>query len=209
MLPFKPLEYQESKLSGGEDGREGAAPVWPARIRSLRRRQKRTLREVAEQCGFTESLLSKIESGKTTPPLATLSRIAAALGVGLSDLLDDDATAGTVHTAAARLAAGPQPRTAKGYGFHVLAAERHGKVMQPFLFVARRGEVLPGALTHAGEEFIYVLEGELRYRVGAVTYTLGPGDSLYFDSEDEHDFEPVTPEARFLGIFAERPPTGA
>jgi uncharacterized cupin superfamily protein len=73
------------------------------------------------------------------------------------------------------------------------------------LFVARRGEVQPGALQHSGEEFVYVLEGEMNYRVGSVTHKLGPGDSLYFDAEDEHDFEPLTPEVRFLGIFTDRP----
>ena len=175
------------------------------RIRSLRLRQKRTLKEVAVNCGFTESLLSKIESGKTVPPLATLSRIAAALGVGLTDLLVESAQNSTVMTAAETLSGRPLTHTAKGYGFHVLASERAGKVMQPFLFVARRGDVLPGVLSHCGEELVYILEGELRYRVGAVMYHLGPGDSLYFNAEDEHDFEPLTTEVRFLGIFTDRP----
>lgn len=176
-----------------------------ARIRTLRRVQKRTLKEVAAQCGFTESLLSKIESGKTTPPLATLARIAAALGVGLSDLLDGERTVSTVSTPAADLEKRAPTRTGKGYGFHVLAAERAGKIMQPFLFVAAKDGVQPGTLSHSGEEFIYVLEGRMRYRVGATTYTLGPGDSLYFDAEEEHDLEPITEQVRFLGIFTERP----
>ncbi len=176
-----------------------------ARIRSLRRRQKRTLKEIAEQCGFTESLLSKIESGKTTPPLATLSRIAAALGVSLTDLLDDSTKRSVVATTADTLSSRTLTPTAKGYGFHVLAPERAGKLLQPFLFVARRGEVQTGGLQHGGEEFVYVLEGEMNYRVGNVTHKLTPGDSLYFDAEDEHDFEPLSPEVRFLGIFTDRP----
>jgi transcriptional regulator with XRE-family HTH domain len=182
----------------------GGPPELHARIRSLRRRQKRTLKEVAAQCGFTESLLSKIEAGKTTPPLATLSRIATALGVGLTDLLDGSTRSTIAMTSAAALGDRPLTPTAKGYGFHVLAPDRAGKLMQPFLFVARRGEVMPGALSHAGEEFVYILEGRLRYRVAGVTHELGPGDSLYFDAEDEHDFEPLTPEVRYIGIFTER-----
>lgn len=177
----------------------------PVRIRALRRRQQRTLKEVAVQCGFTESLLSKIESGKTNPPLATLTRIAVALGVSLGDLLDETRPVATVATSAAALKARAETRTAKGYGFHVLAAERAGKIMQPFLFVAERGGVKPGVLSHSGEEFIHVLEGSMRYRVGATTYTLEPGDSLYFDAEEEHDLEPISDVVRFLGIFTERP----
>ncbi len=177
----------------------------PSRIRTLRRQQKRTLKEVATQCGFTESLLSKIESGKTNPPLATLTRIAVALGVSLSDLLDEARTTSTIFTPAAQLEAQDETRTAKGYGFHILAAARSGKVMQPFLFVAERNGVKSGALSHSGEEFVYVLEGQMRYRVGAITYTMGPGDSLYFDAEEEHDLEPITDTVRFLGLFTERP----
>ena len=176
-----------------------------ARIRTLRRLQKRTLKDVAAQCGFTESLLSKIESGKTTPPLATLARIATALGVGLSDLIDGERAVATVATPAEVLKNRKATRTGKGYGFHVLAAERSGKIMQPFLFVAEKGGVKPGALSHSGEEFVYVLEGEMRYRVGATTYTLGPGDSLYFNAEEEHDLEPMTDQVKYLGIFTERP----
>ena len=175
-----------------------------ARIRSLRRLQRRTLKEVASQCGFTLSLLSKIESGATTPPLATLTKIAAALGVSLSDLLDENQAAASVATPATALQDRDLTQTNKGYGFHVLAAARPDKLMQPFVFVARRGELQPGPMTHQGEEFIHVLQGEMRYRVGATTYTLGQGDSLYFDAEEEHDLEPLTPVVRYLGVFCER-----
>ena len=132
--------------------------VLPSRLRSLRRQQKRTLKEVASQCGFTESLLSKIEAGKTTPPIATLSRLASALGVSLSDLLDENRAATTVATSAASLENRDVTRTEKGYGFHLLAAERAGKIMQPFVFVAEKDGVQPGTLSHRGEEFVFVLE---------------------------------------------------
>lgn len=176
----------------------------PRRIRQLRHQQKRTLKEIALVCGFTESLLSKIESGKSSPPVATLARIAAALGVGLSDLMDGSQAVTTVFTSADALAQRPVTRTAKGYGFQVLAAERAGKLMQPFHFIAEKGSVKPGRLAHSGEEFVYVLEGRMHYRVGPTTYTLGPGDSLYFNAEEEHDLEPITDVVQFLGVFTER-----
>lgn len=176
-----------------------------AHIRRLRRLQKRTLKDVSDRCGFTVSLLSKIESAKTVPPLATLARIAAALGVTTGELLDGTAGAGVVATTAQKLAAQPPTSTEKGYAFHGLAPGRGGKLMQPFLFIARRGAIRPGPLQHPGEEFIHVLSGRVRYRVGATAHTLGPGDSLYFDAEEAHDFEPLTAEVRYLGIFAERP----
>ena len=177
----------------------------PSRIRVLRLRQQRTLTDVAGRCGFTVSLLSKIESGKTTPPVATLAKIAAALGVSLGSLLAESRDASTVFNPATERAGRDATRTDKGYGFHVLAADRTDKIMQPFVFVAERGKIRPGAMAHRGEEFVYVLEGQMRYTVGGTTHTMGPGDSLYFNSEEEHDLEPLTMKVRYLAVFADRP----
>lgn len=178
----------------------------PQRIRTLRRFQRRTLKDISERCGFTVSLLSKIESGKTVPPLATLSRIANALGVSLGDLLEPQNEKAAIFTPAA--AANTEEgwtRTDKGYTFRALAAERANKLMQPILFTARRGEIRPGPLSHSGEEYIQVLEGSMRYQVGAMSYTLNAGDSLYFNAEEEHDLEPLSEVVRFLAIFCDRP----
>ena len=53
-------------------------------IRKLRKLQHRTLQDVADNCGFTKSLLSKIEGGKVVPPVATLIKIASALHTNIS-----------------------------------------------------------------------------------------------------------------------------
>jgi transcriptional regulator with XRE-family HTH domain len=176
-----------------------------ARIRKLRRRQNRTLQAVADKCDFTKSLLSKIENGHTVPPVATLTRIAAALGVSTSALLDGAGQSGTVHTPAAEVKKKGLVTTDKGYSFFTFAAARTEKLMQPFLFEVRKGQVRKHKLTHTGEEFLYVLEGEIKYRVGATEYLLSPGDSLYFDAESEHQVTPVSQRARYLAVFTEPP----
>ena len=175
----------------------------PARIRALRRRQQRTLSEIAERCGFTVSLLSMIESGKSSPPIATLSKIAKALGVSLGDLIEERKEKSTVLTQARTLGSGAPTRTDKGYGFFHLSGARTNKAMEPFLFIAEKGKVKPSLMSHYGEEFVYVLSGRMRYQVGGTSYTLGPGDSLYFDSEEEHDLQPLTDKVRYLAVFAD------
>jgi transcriptional regulator with XRE-family HTH domain len=176
-----------------------------SRIRKLRRRQGRTLEEVAGRCGFTKSLLSKIENARTVPPVATLTRIAAALGVGTSALLDGEGLSGTVRASAAQIEAQEAVRTESGYRFRALAAGRPDKLMQPFIFEVEEGKVRRHSLSHAGEEFLYVLEGRLRYRVGRTEHLLDPGDSLYFDAEEEHEVTPASARARYLAVFVERP----
>ncbi len=172
-----------------------------SRIRKQRKQQNRTLEVVAKEVGITKSMLSKIETGKAMPAVATLTRIAAALRVEVSSILDQATASTTVFTSAAELAKAPLIPTEKGYAFFPFASRRLNKVMQPYLFVAHKGKVTRKPLSHGGEEFIYVLTGQMKYRVGSVEYTMGPGDSVYFDAEDEHDLEPITDEVRYLGMF--------
>jgi transcriptional regulator with XRE-family HTH domain len=184
-------------------------PVHPGgRIRALRQRQGRTLREVAAACGFTPSLLSKIETGATNPPVATLTAIARALGVGVAALLEDGGGA-PVH-AVLDAAADRRPERAvatdKGYRFFALAQARAGG-LRPYVFTAERGQVRPEPLAHPGEETVLVLDGELRFRVGPTAYRLGPGDVLTFDAAVAHDMEPLSERATWFAVFAE-PPVG-
>ena len=171
-----------------------------SRIRRLRVQQGQTQDEVAKACGFTKSLLSKIETGDTQPPVATLVKIAGALGTSLSALLEHDTATGPVFTA---MSAALQSlvRTEKGYSAAPFAASLGAKKMQPFLFEVRKGKVKQHTLSHAGEEFLFVIEGEILFRVGHVEYRMRAGDSLYFDATHEHGVTAVSEVARYLDIF--------
>jgi transcriptional regulator with XRE-family HTH domain len=165
----------------------------------------RTLQEIADQCGFTKSLMSKIETGKTVPPVSTLVKIAGALGVKVSALLDEeDEESKTVYVPAKSILEDKMIRTNKGYSFYTVASERSNKNMQPFLFFAKKGEVKVHKLSHQGEEYIYMLEGCMNYKVGNTEYMLNPGDSLYFDSFQQHELHPLTEEVKYLAVFYER-----
>lgn len=177
------------------------------RIRLHRKRLNRTLDEIAEMCGFTKGLLSKIENGKTTPAVATLMKIADALGVKVADLIEDGSGEETIFTKAEEHEDSRTDfvRTDKGYSFFAFATRRQEKLMQPYLFTARKGEMQAHTFSHQGEEFIYMLSGQMRYKVGAVEYTLGPGDSVYFSSLEEHSLVPLSDEVKYLAIFADTP----
>ena len=174
------------------------------RIKSLRVNQKRTLQEIADICGFTKSLLSKIENGKTVPPISTLTKIANALGVKVAVLLEENSQSNkTVFVLKADVDQSKAITTSKGYNFIPIVADRVDKTMQPYLFIAKKDSVQLQPMSHEGEEFIYVLEGEMNYRVGNVEYTMGAGDSLYFDSSDEHELVPLSDKVVYLAIFTQ------
>jgi quercetin dioxygenase-like cupin family protein len=93
--------------------------------------------------------------------------------------------------------------TNKGYSFYTFATEWKDKLMQPFLFHAHKNEIKQHAFSHTGHEFIYMLEGEMKYKVGEGEYTLTPGDSVYFNSLEEHALIPITDEVKYLAVFAD------
>jgi transcriptional regulator with XRE-family HTH domain len=173
------------------------------RIRMLRRTQRRTLQDVADKAAITKSLLSKIENGKTMPPIATLTRIANALGTSMTSLLSQGDQRGPIFIPADETY--KTTETNKGYSFFSFANQRSSKLMQLYMFTAKKGKIIPQALSHPGEEFIYILKGRMRCKVGDIQYTLKPGDSLYFDSEEDHDLDPISAEVKYIAVFCDRP----
>jgi DNA-binding XRE family transcriptional regulator len=149
-----------------------------------------------------KSLLSKIENGRTMPPVATLIKIAGSLGIRVSDLLDEGGRVETVLTVSA-VSHNQLIQTNKGYSFYTFAPDYKRKTMQPFLFVARKDLIKQHVLSHEGHEFINMLEGVMKYKVGPIEYTLKSGDSLYFDSLDEHAVTPITEEVKYLAVFTD------
>ncbi|HPO90213.1 MAG TPA: cupin domain-containing protein [Victivallales bacterium] len=171
------------------------------RIKKERIRQNRTLQDIADSCGFSKSLLCKIERGKTLPPISTLTKIAESLGLQVANLIREGSSIETVFTPAQK--SKKTTMTNKGYSFFAFATEKDDKIMQPYLFIAEKGKIRGKALSHQGEEFIYILEGNMKYRVGKIEYTLSPGDSLYFNSLEEHELRPLSNKVVYLGIFSD------
>jgi transcriptional regulator with XRE-family HTH domain len=169
-------------------------------IRRLRLEQRRTQQEIANACGFTKSLLSKIESNKVVPPVATLVKIATALGTKVSALIEADSRVRVV-AATAREVADNIIETERGYWIYPFASRYQGKRMQPFLFVARKGEVKEHHLAHEGEEFLYVLEGEMTVQIGTTEHRLRAGGSIYFSSTQMHQVIPKSETVKYLNIF--------
>ena len=170
------------------------------RIRILRVSQKRTLQEFADLCGLSKSMISKIENNKTMPSVATLVKIAHNLGSTISSLMENDGWAKAIFTARTDAENKLVP-TEKGYSIFPYASDYHDKKMQPFLFVARKGEVKPHLLSHEGEEFIYIIDGEMKMQIGDTQYTLKTGDSMYFNTIQKHGILPISDVVTYLDIF--------
>lgn len=171
-------------------------------IRKLRLRKNLTQSEVAQQCDLTKSMISKIENDHVLPAIATLTRIAQTLDVKISDLIGEREDIPTLHTLNPFINLDSFMLTSKGYRIFNPIAAYPAKLMQPMMMYVKHSEHKRHVLTHSGEEYLYVISGEMTFLVGESIYLLRSGDSLYFDSTQKHGIYAVPHEVQYLDIFA-------
>ena len=172
------------------------------RIRRFRKSANMTLADLANASGLTESMMSKIENFRVTPSLSTVSAIAGALGVTLSNLFEglDDRSELVVVRAheRRRLTRDESPWT-----YYSLVRERTALAMQPFIIELPSGMQRESADVHEGEEFIFVLQGRIDYEHGDHICSLEPGDSVYSDGSVRHNVWNRSGEtARILVVYS-------
>jgi transcriptional regulator with XRE-family HTH domain len=158
------------------------------KIKQIREMKKVSIEELAERSGMEISLIQKIEQDKNVPSLAPLIKIARALGVRLGTFLDDSDSYGPVvvrsgeHHKGVRFTS-QTSEALEHLNFFSLAFDKAGRNMEPFIVEIEPGTKSDYMLSsHEGEEFIYVLEGEVEINYGKETYQLSKGDSIYLDS---------------------------
>jgi transcriptional regulator with XRE-family HTH domain len=154
------------------------------RLRAIRRSRRATLRTVATRSGLSESFLSQVERGQSSASIASLRRIAEALGVSIADLFDVDAIPGPRV-----LRRDERPALAFGVlGRKLLLTPRPLQSLEVFV-----GELEVGGSTghqpyaHGdSEELFVVLAGEVQLEVGGEVFHLEHGDSIDYRSSTPH-----------------------
>lgn len=170
-------------------------------IRKVRLHSGFTQQDIADRCDLTKGMISKIENGKVVPAVGTLQRIARALGVKVAALMEAKENGNVRMTLNPFANMESFTRTSKGY--RIFSASNYpGQIMQPILIYTKKGELRPHEVVHQGEEFIYVLEGEMVFTVGGEQFLLRAGDSLYFDGMQKHGIHSVPSEVRYINLFA-------
>ncbi len=175
------------------------------RLQALRTMRGLTLERLADATGLTKSYLSKIENAHKVPPIATLSRIAHALGTGIGGFFGGGRTqareSASVVRKVERLGV-VRGGTAFGYDYVALAHKRLAKRMDPFIFTFPSHMDRHVFFEHDGEEFVFVLSGSVIFQIGDERWTLEQGDSLYFDAQVPHRGWSVGREARALVVVS-------
>jgi len=143
-----------------------------------------SLRELAEASGLSLTTVHQIETGRTSPGLATLQSLASALGVPLGALFDGRGPAApAVHLPTGKrpglaIPGGRLERLASG-----LASQRLRGLV---LTLGPRRKTGPAPIAHPGQELAVGLKGSCVFEVAGQRYSVKPGDSLLFDATQPH-----------------------
>jgi transcriptional regulator with XRE-family HTH domain len=180
-------------------------------LKVLRAARGMTLERLAEATGLTKSYLSKIQNSRKLPPIATLSRIANALGTGIGSFFGDILEAREGASVVRRNERLPVVRggTAFGYDYVSLAHQRLSKSMEPFVFTFPSKIDTHVFFDHGGEEFVFILSGKVVFQVGDERWTLEEGDSIYFDAAIPHRGWSVGRDAKALVVVHATEPKGS
>jgi DNA-binding transcriptional MerR regulator/quercetin dioxygenase-like cupin family protein len=177
----------------------GTAAIGP-RLRRLRTQRGLSLAEVASAAGISIGFLSALERSQMSASVGTLRRLARYYRTNILDFFD----ATQIDT---RLVRPPKRKVLEaGPGVRMELLAWGNKVMEPHLFRIAPGAGSGESYAHEGEEFLFVLRGELQIALDGEEYHLKRGDSFYFESAMPHHWKNPGRSETWL-LWVNTPPT--
>jgi transcriptional regulator with XRE-family HTH domain len=170
---------KEEQASAGRHGEN---------LRAAREKQGFTIEELAQKTGIPADTLSQLEAGETFLPLGQLIKLSKVLSLKVSELISSGQEPFTIVRANQRQSFerfGKAKQARRGYEYVSLAPGKRDRLMEPFIVTLHPASPDEPS-SHDGQEFIYVLEGEMEVLVGDLRDVLKPGDAIYYDSSTTH-----------------------
>ncbi len=161
------------------------------KIKEIREEKDLSIEDMASLAGLSSSDISQIENQMVSPSLGTLIKLARALDVSLNHFFTEDSkepfclVRAEERQVVSRFAS--TEGKSYGYSYESLGYCKKDAKMEPFIVTLNPPDVAdvePNC--HTGEEFIFVLEGEVEVRLGDHTDVLHPGDSIYYEANIPH-----------------------
>ena len=173
-----------------------------SRMKELREIMDYSTSYMAEKIGVSEDDYVRYEDGKLDIPISVIYGVAGVLGVDSTVLLTGEAPRMKCYDVT-RKGKGISIERYKEYSFSSLAYNYIGRDMDPMLVDLLPKETPPELVTHKGQEFNYVLEGQVTVVIGQKKKVLNAGDSIYFDATVPHGQMAENGPAKFLTIINE------
>ncbi|WP_341365878.1 XRE family transcriptional regulator [Yoonia sp. BS5-3] len=168
-----------------------------ARVRELRKARDWTLEQAANQAGLARSTLSKIENGQMSPTYDALKKLAVGLEISVPQLFTPPSKGQVNGRMAVTMADDATQKITTTYEHALLAEALTTKKMLPYRtrVRARNMEDFDGWVRHDGEEFLYVLTGQIRlFTEFYEAVDLKRGDCAYYDAAMGHNVVSISAE---------------
>jgi transcriptional regulator with XRE-family HTH domain len=168
------------------------------KIRQIREAKGLTLAALGERAGLSKALLSRIENNRSSPPIATLSKIAQGLGVSPARFFEDeeDETPRFSVTRADERKQVVRRPSRLGFTYYSISGIKGPHFIDAFILQHPSAfkKTSKPLFDHPGEELLFVLRGEVNFTYGKERTRLGPGDAVHFDSSVPHKAENASEE---------------
>lgn len=167
------------------------------KIKDIRSKLGITLEEASQRTGLARSTLSKIENEQISPTFQAMQKLAVGLQIDMPQLFAPPKTRQATGRRDITRTGEGKPHPTSTYEHELLATQLSNKKMMPFKtrVRARRFEDYADWVKHDGEEFLLVLEGEVRlYTEFYEPIVLKEGDSVYYDANMGHMLASVSEE---------------
>ncbi len=169
------------------------------KIRKYRLEKKMSLGQVANETGCSIDYLKGVEAAKEMPPVGTLLRISRALEIDSGVLLREQE-----ETREARVQ--EYAKRTDNYAYAILTPGAEKKHLKAFrIRIDAQKEHKGVGYQHEGEEFVYVLNGQVEISVGEHINRLGPAESVHFNSGIQHHMRNVGDEDAELLVVLYNP----
>ena len=171
-----------------------------AKVARARQARGWSLAQLAQRAGVSAATVHKIEKSGMTPTIASLMKIASALGTSVGYFVDEPATP---HVTVVRADERAQVYTSKsGLDLRNLSGRYGGFAMAGAeAAVEPRADSGPAPMNHPGEELVIVLEGEMEFVVDGERHEVAAGDSIHFRGSRPHSWRnPSDEPARVIWL---------
>jgi len=189
------------RLYLGADMNEKTAHI-PERIKELREILDISALDMAKDIDISFETYNKYEAGELDIPISVLYTIAGRLGTDVTVLLTGE-EARMDSAAVCRKGKGVKIERYPGYEFSSLAYNFKHRTIEPLLVTLDSSKPPAALVSHSGQEFNFVVEGQVKIVVAKTEHVLSQGDSIYFDAHLPHGQSAVSGTAQFLTIIQE------
>lgn len=158
------------------------------KLKEIRESRGFTVEELAEKSGLNADSLKLMEAGEMLLPLGQLIKLSKALSLKMSDVIATGTESFTIVRADERQSVtrlGASRQAKRGYEYESLAPGKKDRLIEPFIVTLHPSDD-DDKSSHDGQEFIFVLDGEMEAFVDDHRSVLKPGDAIYYDSTSIH-----------------------